>query len=192
MYIQPKAGRLASGAYGDDPFYSPIRGEVFPKETRPDVRPATVGGLKMPDNRALTIYGHPLSSLRSVSQQTNLAPLNTIDNNTRFVSPQNNPLVMPHEHGSFFHRKPTAIDKTQFGATGQKDSDTSFHPKRKVIYAPPVQRSAIAGERTSAASFATRGNNWYDPNNSFVSGASAPGSATQGTGRWNTTKRGVV
>lgn len=44
--------------------------------------------------------------------------------------------------------------------------------------------------RTPPASFVSRGNNWYDPNNSFVSNRSTP--AGQGTGRWSVVKKGVV
>jgi hypothetical protein len=44
--------------------------------------------------------------------------------------------------------------------------------------------------RTPPASFVSRGNNWYDPHNSFIAGHTT--TAGKGVGRWSIVKRGVV
>lgn len=188
MHIPVKSGRLATGAYGES---SPIRGEAFPTSTQPHLTPATVGGISMPDDRKTTVYGNPLATLRNISRQRDVKAL-TSYNNVYLMSPASVPLIQPQERGTFFFHKPTPIDKTQFGASGEKSSDTSFHPTKKFVVLPPTPRSAREGEKTSAASFLSLNNNWYDPNNSFVNGKDAPASGATGGGRWNTVKRGVV
>lgn len=185
MQIPPKAGRLATGAFGT----FPIDGDCFPTQSQPSLQPANVGGLVMPNDRTLTIYGHPFSTQRNVTRQRDLAAITSFEN-VVLLSPEHVPLIQPHERGRFFMSKPTPIDKTQFGATGEKSSDTSFHPQKKVVNPPSQPRSAKAGERTAASSFPTNGNNWYDPNNSFVGGIVTP--AGHGVGRWGITKKGVV
>lgn len=44
--------------------------------------------------------------------------------------------------------------------------------------------------RTPPPSFVSRGNLWYDPNNSFIAGSTT--TAGSGTGRWGVVKKGVV
>jgi hypothetical protein len=53
-----------------------------------------------------------------------------------------------------------------------------------------LNRHQVIPRRTPPASFVSRGNNWYDPNNSFIGGHTS--TAGQGTGRWGIVKKGVV
>jgi hypothetical protein len=54
----------------------------------------------------------------------------------------------------------------------------------------PVHDAQVIPRRTPPASFVSRGNNWYDPNNSFINGHTSTAGA--GKGRWHVVKKGVV
>jgi len=53
-------------------------------------------------------------------------------------------------------------------------------------HSPSATVSPTKQNRTPPASFVSRGNIWYDPNNSFIAGQDG------GVGRWHMVKRGVV
>lgn len=55
---------------------------------------------------------------------------------------------------------------------------------------PGASTSPTKQHRTPPASFVSHGNNWSDPNNSFVGGHNTP--AGSGVGRWSVVKKGVV
>jgi hypothetical protein len=187
MNIAPKAGRLATGAYTPE---SPIKGDRWGQRQDPNMLPAVVGGIRMPDDRTATVYGNPLSGSFNTATQPVLAPTTT--NNMIIFHPDNVPEIGPHERGTFFKAKAfIPVEKTQFGASAEP-SDTAFHRVPVVRNAPPIPQSAKAGERTSALSFTSRGNNWFDPNNSFLQGVAQAATGNKGVGRWGTVKRGVV
>lgn len=192
MHIAPKSGRLATGAYER---HSPISGSPFGEKSIKAVRPAFVGGVSMLDNRQATTFGNPLSDNFDTATMKSLPPTTSFQNrsiDTLGVVPE----ISPTERGKFFRKTPlvseSTIQKTQFGATAEKESDTAFHPKPKVVDKRKPLKSSIAGERTNAASFTSHAHLWGDPNNSFLRGVSQATSGIVGDGRWNTTKRSVV
>jgi hypothetical protein len=197
MHIPVKAGRLATGSYLEN---SPIDGNVFRRSKQGRLTPATVGGLKMPDNRMNTVYGNPLSDQYDVSTQVEVAARTSVgrfhvgQNKVSVLhSPTGNvPLIQPHEKGSTLRRKIVPVDKRQFGAGVDNEADTAFHRNPEAVHARPTPVSAVAGEKTAAKSFHSNSNLWIDPNNSFYKGVTTPGTGRTGLGRWGTTKTGVV
>jgi hypothetical protein len=100
--------------------------------------------------------------------------------------------IQPNEKGKFWKTKIPSVSKMQFGAGGDKASNTPFHPRKQKV-APRVQpHSSQDGERTDAPSFVSDNNNWYDPNNSFIAGQTNTVGGVTGTGRWHTVKRGAA
>ena len=193
MHIPPKSGRLATGAYER---HSPIGGSPFGTRSNKDVRPAFVGGVNMLDNRQATTFGNPLSDNYDTATMKSVPPTTSFNNVHQVDTLGAVPDIQPTERGSFFRKRPlvseSTVYKTQFGATAEKESDTAFHPKPKVVQKRKPLKSAIAGERTSAPSFRSNAHLWGDPNNSFLKGVSQAATNRIGSGRWSTTKRGAV
>jgi len=177
-------GRIAAGAPGIAQCAS-----VFPANTIsvPSVSSNRPGGLidkKQQANPQSTAgQGHPFdgtSGYMSVSTQPQTPAL---DNwNGEVLPTDQTPEIAPYEHGTFFQKKVTPVIKT-VGGTNQSGvkSDTSFHPRKKMLQARPATPSSVPTEIRSRAvhppSFATHNILRYDPNNSSSSG------------RWATVKR---
>lgn len=188
MDIAPRAGRLGSGAYFDGA--TPIEGDPFGDEHR-DYSPFEVeGGLKMPDNRTLTLYAHPQQGRRNVTKQEVFAPATIFY--TEQVSVGEAPNIQPHEKGTFFALKHASLGATKFGAAGSETSDTAFHRNPRRELPRPVPRSAIDTAHVFAVSFHSQNNLWGDKNNSFLGGVRSPSTGRIGVGRWNIEKKGVV
>lgn len=76
---------------------------------------------------------------------------------------------------------PSAIEAVKRSATkGRTFGVDNFDHSPLSVDSPTKQR------RTPPASFVSKGNNWYDANNSFIAGKD------EGVGRWHMVKRGVV
>jgi hypothetical protein len=192
--IAPKPGRLATGSYAEvSPVFGTSATDIFGYKSSKPVMAAGQGGIIMPgvgSPRTETIYGNPLESQRDTATLID-TPAAT-SNSGRLVNPSTDlTMVGPHERGAFFGRRAQPIVKTQFGASTDKQSDTSFHKVPKKVFRPQ-QSSGRTGERTNSPSFTSHNNNWSDPNNSFIRGRNAPASGALGTGRWSTTKRGAA
>jgi hypothetical protein len=197
VHIPVKAGRLATGAYKEN---SPISGNVFRRSKDQRLTPATVGGIEMPRNRQSTVYGNPIADNYNTATQVDVAARTPVGylliKHTQAVKPASPtefvPMVQPHEKGSTLKKKLIPVDKRQFGGGTDNQADTAFHlhPEKNLPRPTPV--SAVAGEKTKAASFFTFSNLWRDPNNSFYQGVISPGTGRVGVGRWDTTKTGVV
>jgi hypothetical protein len=207
--VKPKAGRLATGSYfGTEKI--PIKGDPFTRRSAGFQEQQHGSGLpgqtnvRMSNDRinGTVSTGHVIGTMRNTSTQPRIGTVSTQagSNNTRAARnlthggrTGKNLILMPHEHGNFFLRKPQPIVKTQFGASKSDAADTSFHPIVKHVYNPPMNKTPVAGERTAATSFVSRNNNWFDANNSFVQGQpQVANNNRDGVGRWHTTKRGVV
>lgn len=194
MYIKPKAGRLASGAYSTN---SPIKGDPFPHRGAP-VNPAPSGGpfgsptnLAMPNNRVTTPAENPLDTMRNTATQKAEPALTQVG--LKQISPTGTvPLIQPQEKGTFFNRKVVPVDKTQFGATTSGKANTPFHPQPQTVVPQSAPKSSVYSERLNPPSFFSTGNLWGDKNNSFISGVASPGTGKVGVGRWQITKRGAV
>jgi len=186
MNLQPKAGRLGTGAYG-----VAIKGDPFAPTPSPSPPTGTQqGGLYMPEDRTSTVYQHPLQGRRNVSK-SNIPPARpTFYASLTTVS--KNPSIQPHEKGKFFNLHTPSLGRTKFGAAGTEVSDTAFHRNPKPAIPNPAPRSALDSTHVYAVSFHSENNLWFDPNNSFLGSVPSPTSGRTGTGRWNITKKGVV
>jgi hypothetical protein len=196
-------GRLAGGRTTPVPFG---KTDVFGKRVLVNVPvPAHRGGLidklQQADPSATAVFSHPFdgSGYRGISTQPGIAPITTVNN-----LPVANPLKTVNKvnllaRGTFFApHKPIPVVKTQFGAnkSGLR-SNTSFHPtplpRQAAAESGPAIDSAKTVNRNKPASFATTGNIWSDPHNSFVKGTNSITNPNRlGQGRWNTIKRSVT
>lgn len=187
--IAPKRGRV-------------IRGNVFPISPVLNDSIPSQGGLVMPPDRTSTVYQHPNARLRDTATQQNVtAQIQQAANSTTLVDtiPQNEneqhavQEIGPHERGRFFPEKIVPVNKTQFGASGDKQSNTAFHKRPQEIMPRSKPISAMrAGRHNFFPSFPTNNNLWADANNSFLSNRANPLGNGYGAGRWAMTKRGVV
>jgi len=196
-------GTIAGGQTVEPP--NP-KSDVFGRRVMTQVTdPILRGGLidkKQQENPASTaIYDHPFdgAGYRGVSTQPLKKPTTTVNN-----LPVANPLKTVDKtpttaRGTFFGRRVNLpIIKTQFGAAKSgPPANTAFHPVPQDKIAPtigPPQIEIAKLQRTQKPpSFATTGNHWLDPHNSFIKGTvTAANPHIPGKGRWNTVKRSVV
>jgi hypothetical protein len=85
----------------------------------------------------------------------------------------------------------TAKPKPGYAVEAVKKQDSNRTIARP--YNPlPVSGGVRIPRRTPPASFVSHGNNWMDPNNSFIVGAHNSTSGALGAGRWHVVKKGVV
>lgn len=189
-YAPARPGRLATGAFHTS---SPIKGNVFRQSASQRIDKATVGGIRMPDNRTTTVYGHPLANNFNTATQVDVQAQTS--HNGHLSHPSDVLLIQPNERsilGASGRKKVVPTDKRQFGAGTDAKADTPFHRNPATTVAPSEPPSATAGERTAAKSFESTVNNWHDPNNSFITGTTSPGTGRTGTGRWQITKKGAA
>lgn len=140
------------------------------------------------------------------------------DTNLQPVNPARVVLVMPHERNSNsaegrVSRKPQTY-RTVFGASKTMPVDSAFQRdkstyKQKTKAPPKPAHEAVKvstttrtfakakgpvlpqiNHRTPPPSFVSRGNQWFDPHNSFQAGATTL--AGHGVGRWGIVKKGVI
>lgn len=97
-----------------------------------------------------------------------------------------------------FDRDPEAQYKRQARTKPKPATDGVFNNVAVRTFARQVKPIPVAGgldksanPRTPPPSFFSHGQQWYDPHNSFIKGATTA-SAGHGTGRWNIVKKGVV
>jgi hypothetical protein len=159
----------------------------------------------------------PPETVSSGVDNTNLTPTLTL----KAFQPLQMPHERNGNSASGTHKKGLPY-KTTFGASKTMPTDSAFKHNPSAMYkhlAKPKPGSAIeavktfATERTVArpnnplpvsgglssgsnrvppASFVSRGNQFTDPNNSFVAGAQSVATARVGVGRWSMVKKGVV
>jgi hypothetical protein len=195
--VKPKAGRLASGAYISS---RKIVGSPFPETPITDDSLPVQGGIVMPSDRTTTVYRNPNYHLRDTATQMRTTPLvqQGGDSTTLVTSlpikGQSHEVmeIAPHEKGKFFPTKVTPINKTQFGASGDKTSNTAFHPHPSEIIPRTLPVSSMRARKQFYPSFVTNNNLWADANNSFLNNRANPLGNGFGSGRWDTTKRSVV
>lgn len=97
-----------------------------------------------------------------------------------------------------FDRDPEAQYRRQARPDPKPATDGVFHNVAERSFARVTKPLPVAGglaksanPRTPPPSFYSHGQQWYDPHNSFIKGATTA-SAGHGTGRWNVVKKGVV
>lgn len=178
--VAPKRGRLATGSYtrhglvpiGGDPFG--FKGAMVYPAQGDDFNVVSKGA------------GHPMQLHHNVATQVEV-PAATIVTTTSLARPlgrsqgHNVPLVQPHEHGAFFGKKKLTVERHTGGPS--KTSDTAFHPKKNATEKNrPARKTAIAGERHTAASFPSHVRLLADAQFNPHGGAS----------RWATVKRGAA
>jgi hypothetical protein len=150
---------------------------------------------------------HPNSHFRDISKQPSVLPF-TADGFTQ--KPQTpfmqatpkgtiqNYTIQPHERNSLLRNK---VWQPKFhaamGTQRNLPTDTAFVRVPPVENPParrPVQQYTLnlTRQKQTGPSFTSRNNLWYDPNNSFQSGASQTANGTVGKSRWSTVKRGAA
>ena len=175
--------------------------KVFPVTPRTADNLTVQGGLFMPEDRTMTVYRHPNWAQKDTATQQPVTALQQQGgNSTQLVATipddafgtHSVPEIQPHEKGTFFSRKVVPVQKTQFGASGDKSSDTAFHPRKKDVQSPPIVASAMmTATKKFLPSFPSNNNLWSDPNNSFLGGRHNTAGQGSGVGRWKTTKVGA-
>lgn len=186
--VPPKAGRLATGSYGEK---SPITGSVFGNRPRIASPHPEEGGLAMDNDRTKTVYANSLSDYHNTTTQKTEPP--RVVFYSEEVPVHAAPSIQPHEKGTFFQTKIFPVNDMKFGGSKGSPSDTAFHAEPEREIPRPTPRSAIDGAHVEAVSFNSHNNLWYDQNNSFINGQSTPANPDRtGAGRWNVTKKGAA
>jgi hypothetical protein len=201
----PKAGRLATGTYtfGVSPVQDKHgRGNVFPRHDSPSfptimsggTPSVSVGNVVNRDTINGTSFVSPIESQKNIATIPIKADATTY-NGQLYRSMGFVPEISPHERTVLSKRKKQGAiqTKTQFGAAGDKRSDTPFHPQttRVLPYLRP-RASVDTSKHPAQPSFMTTHNIWYDPNNSFQSNSISTGTKRTGFGRWGVIKRGAA
>lgn len=187
MYIPPKPGRLATGAYSSE---SPIKGEVFKGNVRTQTSDLpVVGGLAMPNDRRLTVYASPMIKHFDTATLP-VRPAIVTYYNVNNYTPATLPEIQPHTRTRLMHpgKMRPIVKDPQIG----KKSNTPFHPQAQPVARIPRFRTERETAQLSRVSFPSFNNLWNNPNNSFYHGEAQVGSGRIGRGRWNTTKESAV
>jgi len=173
----PKSGRNSTGTYGGQLWL----GSPFPAQAR--LMPATSGGYGRTYQSMTASAIPPMETYRDTATQT-IPP--AAQPGSLFPTQKrhhvNIPVTNPNEHGRFFGQRQTHLQKRTGGVSCDPNRDTLQHPNPKHWKAPKKHQGyAIAGERTSAASFGSE--------------ITLTGNAANGTtlvGRWSQVKRGAA
>jgi hypothetical protein len=144
---------------------------------------------------------HPNAAFHLVAQQ-NQAPAIQANTQGRITSPFRTggalppaPVVQPHERNRLETRKVRRIYHTVGGASHVIRSDTAFKripPKQKAPAPIAPQTDVLRVPDGQKISFASNGNQWYDPNQSFNAGVPNVYAGSLGRGRWQIVKRGAA
>lgn len=160
---------------------------------------------------------HPNAHFFDVARQVKRAPTQPGSPNENYASPagvfkgQDNQSssVMPHQRNGIGANQGKNLNKRAVyraaagGANKTLPSDTPFHktavrrqpsvPQTVGVTNPPDYSSNTHGSRFAPkVSWSSRASLWYDPNNSFQTGATSTATGRAGTGRWNVIKRGAA